>query len=112
MSQRFVSSRADLAVSEIVLEARDQRLVKGDAAILLTEMEFALLKLLFVARGRFVAREDLRRLMSPDTEPRTLDRFISNLRRKISAFGLGIAARRNKGCYLLFPRKPVERRAA
>ena len=62
--------------------------VAGDAAIRLSVSEYRLLRLLFVARNRPVARERLAAIPLPQTEgdgQNALDAMVSRLRRKLGA---------------------------
>jgi two-component system, OmpR family, alkaline phosphatase synthesis response regulator PhoP len=77
---------AQITIGDASLDTKTSTLARGGATQLLTELELALLLHLWQRRGSWVAREELLVQVwgySPETMTRTVDIFISRLRRML-----------------------------
>ncbi len=75
-----------IALGQAVLSTRTSTLTRGDEAHLLTELELALLLHLWSKRGTWVSRDELLVQVwgyTPETMTRTVDIFVSRLRRML-----------------------------
>lgn len=75
-----------ISLGQAVLSTRTSTLTRGDEAHLLTELELALLLHLWARRGTWVSRDELLVQVwgyTPETLTRTVDIFVSRLRRML-----------------------------
>lgn len=80
----------EIRIGEATLHTRTSTLTRGGAASLLTELELALLLHLWTRRGAWVSRDELLVEVwgySPETMTRTVDIFVSRLRRLLGDSG-------------------------
>ena len=105
---------AVLRVGDLELDTAARRVLKADAKVDLTDVEFSLLEALMQSPGKVVSREDLSQTVlgrSFDPFDRSLDMHVSRLRRKLSGAGAEeslVKTIRGVGYQLVLDRDAVE----